>query len=273
MRTVDESGDEVPAQILSRGLVQAQLDGEGRPMLASETGVQECETDADRDSYVGITQFSDWFRSGSNVVTETSELVLFDDGNGGFVNRYAANGERFAGFEDETWAVDGDFICSWCLDADCNDTCVGTSVLFDGTPVFFPLDHLMGENSDRGDARIPVEYGYIAINGAAEHNFYFTSELRLWLAYDSATDATVSFTGDDDVWIFVNGILAVDLGGIHPPEAGQVTINASSAAKFGLVPGNVYGVSLFHAERRMPVSSFRLSVTGFQSPRSACQRL
>ena len=59
------------------------------------------------------------------------------------------------------------------------------------------------------------------------HNFSFTSEIRYWFQYDSTKSYTLDFLGDDDVWMFVNKKLAVDIGGIHTPQAGTVTISAA----------------------------------------------
>ena len=40
----------------------------------------------------------------------------------------------------------------------------------------------------------------------------------------------LDFTGDDDVWVFINRKLAVDLGGIHTPVQGSVTFGMGQAA-------------------------------------------
>lgn len=278
MVQVEETGELVPANALTTGLVQPQLDAEGRPQLVGTQGTQRCETGADKASYVGITQFDDWFRDGSHVVTVADSLVLFDNGAGGYVNRFdSMTGERFEGYEDEEYDSEGDLTCSWCLDGSCEDPCSGTPVMFDGSPLFFPLDHITGPTADLGKAKVPAEYGYTAwpweedvFNSSATHNFYFTSEVRTWFQYDSSTAAVLEFTGDDDVWVFVNGRLAVDLGGIHVPEDGSVTINAQTATQFGLEEGKVYSIAVFQAERRMEGSSFRLTLSGFESTPSEC---
>lgn len=57
----------------------------------------------------------------------------------------------------------------------------------------------------------------------------------------------------DDVWVFINNRLAVDLGEIHTPVSGSVTLDGSSANRFALEDGKVYEIRVFHAERQTTV--------------------
>src|SRR6185369_14576678 len=156
--------------------------------------------------------------------------------------------------------------------------CTGGKVVeYDGTPLYFPVDSVTGATADLDFAQLPLQYGYTGwrsedkvFPGAKKHNFSFTSEVQYWFRYDKNTNATLAFSGDDDVWVFVNGILAVDLGGIHVPMDGSVTINATSANKFGLMAGNVYKIVVFQAERKRYGSSFRLTLSGFEATPSDC---
>jgi fibro-slime domain-containing protein len=166
--------------------------------------------------------------------------------------------------------------CSYDQDAYCIG---GAEVEWDGNPLFFPLDGVMDvPASDLGEAKVPEQYGW---NGwpweqdvygdIVMHNFYFTSEVQYWLRYDANTNATLDFTGDYDVWVFVNNQLAVDLGAIHVPLDGSVTINAQTAGQFGLEEGNVYKITVFQAERKMEGSSFKLTLSGFEARPSDCE--
>ena len=122
------------------------------------------------------------------------------------------------------------------------------------------------------------------------HNFSFTSEVRYWFLYDKSKTYTLDFVGDDDVWVFINRKLAVDLGGIHPPVAGSIVIGADGngtttitqtypvpppaavqrSATLGLQDGQVYEIAVFQAERRTSGSSYKLTLTGFNTAPSQC---
>jgi fibro-slime domain-containing protein len=266
---------------LQTGIVENDLDAEGRPTLIPATGAKACIKDSD--------SFSQWFRDGDWDLHVNSNIVLFDNGKGGYVNRYGKDGEKFTAWQQQADGTgpneqpvqadtDCDALmchtCSWTPDQQCFG---GTLVEYDGNPLFFPIDDVKGPTLTLARAKVPEQYGYdgwpwedAVFPGAPEHNFYFTSEVQYWFHYDMDTNATLDFTGDDDVWVFVNGHLAVDLGGEHVPENGSVTLNRMSAARFGLQAGNVYKITIFHVERKMEGSSFKLTLSGFEATPSDC---
>lgn len=97
------------------------------------------------------------------------------------------------------------------------------------------------------------------------HNYHFTLELHTEFTYEGGE--VFSFTGDDDLFTFVNGRLGIDLGGVHGPMSGQIDMDAM-AGTLGLVVGQTYALDFFFAERHTSESNFRIdtTITCFTNP-------
>ncbi|NLD94955.1 MAG: fibro-slime domain-containing protein [Fibrobacter sp.] len=88
-------------------------------------------------------------------------------------------------------------------------------------------------------------------DASQQHNYHFTMELGCEFEY--VKGQTFYFRGDDDVWVFINNKLVVDIGGIHNPISGYVKLDT-----LGLTEGETYPFKLFFAERRCCGSNFRM---------------
>lgn len=102
---------------------------------------------------------------------------------------------------------------------------------------FFPIDNQLFGNSP----------------GSPKHNYHFTFELRTQFRYDASANQIFKFTGDDDVFVYINGRLVIDLGGVHAAHDQFVDLN-----RLGLVDGETYRLDFFFAERHRTQSNFRI---------------
>lgn len=121
---------------------------------------------------------------------------------------------------------------------------------------FLPLKNITDAEGGRG---------YTDVAGYGE----FTSEFHTYFKYNG--NEKLTFNGDDDVWVFFNRKLAVDVGGIHPAWEKSITLSEATAKGFKMFPGGIYPFDMFHAERCLGGSSFKLTLTGFvQMGKSTC---
>jgi fibro-slime domain-containing protein len=86
----------------------------------------------------------------------------------------------------------------------------------------------------------------------SHHNYGFCTELHTTFQYQSGLK--FEFTGDDDVWVYVNDSLTIDLGGIHNATSSFLNLDDLKTLKFG----STYNFDLFQCERQRVNSSSRI---------------
>ncbi|MEM1011590.1 MAG: fibro-slime domain-containing protein [Planctomycetota bacterium] len=120
---------------------------------------------------------------------------------------------------------------------------------------FFPLD---------GQLLVNSPFNELTDDGTLDgrpHNFGHTFELHAQITYAGpGSGETLTFEGDDDIWVFIDGQLVVDLGGQHHKEAASVDLDS-----LGLAAGT-YDFDLFYAERNPGSSHFKMEVASLLLP-------
>lgn len=111
----------------------------------------------------------------------------------------------------------------------------------------------MGCNAATCPGFFPID-GQLLQNEGNQHNYHMTFELHLEFKYHPGEVFT--FIGDDDIWVFVDNKLGLDLGGTHNEVTGQVMLDT-----LGLVDGQTYPLDFFWCERHVVGSNLRIETS------------
>lgn len=121
-----------------------------------------------------------------------------------------------------------------------NETSAGSGIYRYSNNNFFPINNLLLGNEGRSN------------------NYHFTYQISAMFGYTPGLGQSFTFTGDDDVWVFFDKQLGIDLGGVH--AAASQTVYLDDLFGPGKAAGN-YAFDFFFAERQTTQSNLQIETS------------
>ena len=139
------------------------------------------------------------------------------------------------------------------------------------SPGFFPLDNFEYLDSAKTIKNPKFDWDVVGwssykhkltngqdANDTCKHNYSYAMSVSASFKY--VKGQYFEFRGDDDVWVFINNRLVVDIGGIHEKVEGAVDLDTigQNDPSLALKEGREYPFHIFYAERNATGSNFKM---------------
>jgi fibro-slime domain-containing protein len=214
------------------GMVADELDNQGKPVFAS----------------TGFRLSSNWRDAQNRNVMRPKSYIDSRSGDQNGSASSTAGGALTTADNFSQWFRDVRGVnASKPLSITLNRSGSGTYVFDDKTDLLFKT---MG-------GFFPVNGELYGNFGTTNKNFHFTFELQTEFTYHADEGLAFTFVGDDDVWVFIDGKLVIDIGGVHSAISQTIELDRLN----WLEDGRSYTLSFFFAERHTTQSNFRIETT------------
>ncbi len=212
------------------GLVGAELDSDGKPVLSGSRGKK-----------VG-TQYKD--AQGNQINPAMYNASLGD--RAGSMSNYTG-----------TSITNNDSFAQWFRDVPGVNMSMQVPLVLqrmgDSNTYFFHAHD--NTNTSTKEGFFPVDNQLLNdMDSTYRHNYFFTFELDTEFVVEKNSGQVFTFFGDDDVWVYINGRLVIDLGGVHSAVKQSIAIDRLD----WLEDGDRAELKLFFAERHLTESNMRI---------------
>ena len=217
---------------ITTGLVRNQLDSDGKPVFNAARGMQITSSYKD---HTGRIINPAMYNAAAGDTAGSMSMGGSDQLSGS---------ERFA---------------QWYRDVSGTNASMRVPLVFNRIPntARYVFDSATDAPYRARGGFFPIDGELLGNFGSTGHNFSFTTEISTTFLFEREKNHVFTFTGDDDVWVFIDGKLVLDLGGTHPRQEQSLELNRLS----WLTDGQTHTLKVFHAERHTNGSNFRIETS------------